>query len=180
MRDNTEKSAFQNNQRPTATLDARAAVLDKALADITKRYGESAILRMGEAAHMSIESIPTGSISLHIALGIGSTPYGRITEIYGPENSGKSTLCQFIADGTQRRDQIAAYIDMEHALDTVYAATCGVDVDNLLISQPDIGEQALEITETLVARAGSDSWSSTRLLRWSHGLRSKATWATRA
>lgn len=140
---------------PTDNHDARNAVLEKAIFDITKRYGEGAIQRMGEASHMAIESIPTGSISLDIALGIGGIPYGRITEIYGPESSGKSTLCQFIAASVQRRDGgVAAYIDMEHALDPVYAATCGVDVDNLLISQPDTGEQALEIAETLV-RSGS-------------------------
>jgi recombination protein RecA len=134
--------------------DARRAVLDKALGDITKRYGEGAIMRLGEATHMAVEAIPTGSLSLDIALGVGGIPRGRITEIYGPESSGKTTICQHIVAEAQRMGGMAGYIDMEHALDPVYAAKCGVDIDNLLISQPDTGEQALEIAETLV-RSGA-------------------------
>ncbi|HMN61390.1 MAG TPA: recombinase RecA [Anaerolinea sp.] len=136
--------------------DARRAVLDKALGDITKRYGEGAIMRMGEATHMAVESIPTGSLSLDIALGVGGVPRGRITEIYGPESSGKTTICQHIVAEAQRLGGTAAYIDMEHALDPNYAARCGVDVENLLISQPDTGEQALEIAETLVRSGAVD------------------------
>ncbi len=136
--------------------DARRAVLDKALGDITKRYGEGAIMRMGEAVHMAVESIPTGSLSLDIALGVGGVPRGRITEIYGPESSGKTTICQHIVAEAQRMGGMAAYIDMEHALDPIYAAKCGVDVENLLISQPDTGEQALEIAETLVRSGAVD------------------------
>jgi recombination protein RecA len=131
-------------------------VLDKALGDIVKRYGEGAIMRMGEAKHMEVEAIPTGSLSLDIALGIGGIPRGRITEIYGPESSGKTTLCLHIVAEAQKLGGLAAYIDMEHALDPSYAARLGVDVENLLISQPDTGEQALEIAETLVRSGAVD------------------------
>jgi len=136
--------------------DAKRAVLDKALGDIVKRYGDGSIMRLGEAHSMTIESIPTGSLSLDIALGVGGIPKGRITEIYGPESSGKTTICQHIVAETQKMGGTAAYIDMEHALDPVYAARTGVDIDNLLVSQPDTGEQALEITETLVRSGAVD------------------------
>ncbi len=135
---------------------AKQAILDKALGDIVKRYGEGAIMRMGDAHHMVIEAIPTGSLSLDLALGIGGIPRGRVIEIYGPESSGKTTLCQHIVAEAQRMGGMAAYIDMEHALDPRYAANCGVDVTNLLISQPDTGEQALEICETLVRTSAVD------------------------
>jgi recombination protein RecA len=143
---------------PTQPLvnDAKLAVLDKALGDIVKRYGDGSIMRLGEAHSMTIESIPTGSLSLDIALGVGGIPRGRITEIYGPESSGKTTICQHIVAETQKLGGTAAYIDMEHALDPVYAARTGVDIDNLLVSQPDTGEQALEITETLVRSGAVD------------------------
>lgn len=143
-----------NVPMPSSMDDARRAVLEKALTDITKRYGEGAIMRMGEAHHMTIEAIPTGSLSLDIALGVGGIPRGRITEIFGPESSGKTTICQHIVAEAQKLGGTAAYIDMEHALDPVYASHCGVNLDNLLISQPDTGEQALEIAETLV-RSGA-------------------------
>ncbi len=141
---------------PESLAEARKAVLDKAVADIIKRYGEGAIMRLGEAHGLATEVIPTGSLSLDIALGVGGIPRGRITEIYGPESSGKTTICQHIVAEAQRLGGIAAFIDMEHALDPSYAARCGVDVDNLLISQPDTGEQALEITETLVRSGAVD------------------------
>lgn len=153
------KSAQQQQSIPVHNSqmdDARRAVLDKALGDITKRYGDGAIMRMGEAQHMQVESIPTGSLSLDLALGIGGIPRGRIIEIYGPESSGKTTICQHIVSEAQRMGGMAAYIDMEHALDPTYAARCGVDVENLLISQPDTGEQALEIAETLVRSGAID------------------------
>jgi recombination protein RecA len=134
--------------------EARQAALDKALGDITKRYGDGSIMRLGESHQLMVETIPTGSLSLDIALGVGGIPRGRITEIYGPESSGKTTICQHIVAEAQRLGGTCAYIDMEHALDPSYAARCGVDVENLLISQPDMGEQALEITETLV-RSGA-------------------------
>jgi recombination protein RecA len=136
--------------------DARRAVLDKALGDITKRYGDGAIMLMGDAQHLEVEAIPTGSLSVDIALGVGGIPRGRITEIYGPESSGKTTLCLHIVAECQKMGGIAAYVDMEHALDPVYASHIGVDIDNMLISQPDTGEQALEITETLVRSGAVD------------------------
>ena len=136
--------------------EGKQAVLDKAIGDILKRYGEGSIMRLGDAHTMVTETIPTGSLSLDIALGVGGVPRGRITEIYGPESSGKTTLCQHIVAETQKMGGTAAYIDMEHALDPTYAAKCGVDIDNLLVSQPDTGEQALEIVETLVRSGGVD------------------------
>jgi len=140
---------------PASELDqSRQIALEKAMGDITKRYGEGTVMRLGEAHHMNVEAIPTGSLSLDIALGVGGIPRGRITEIYGPESSGKTTICQHIVAEAQRLGGTCAYIDMEHALDPVYAGRCGVDVDSLIISQPDMGEQALEITETLV-RSGA-------------------------
>ena len=135
---------------------AKRAVLDKAVGDILKRYGDGSIVRLGEAQHMQTEAYPTGSLSLDIALGVGGVPRGRITEIYGPESSGKTTICQHIIAEVQKVGGVAAFIDMEHALDPVYAARVGVDIDNLLVSQPDTGEQALEITETLVRSGGVD------------------------
>src|SRR5512137_2865386 len=141
---------------PPPMDEARRAILDKALGDIVKRYGEGSIMRMGEAQHMTVEAIPTGSLSLDIALGVGGIPRGRITEIYGPESSGKTTISQHIVAEAQKLGGTAAYIDMEHALDPTYASRCGVDVENLLISQPDMGEQALEITETLVRSGAID------------------------
>ena len=136
--------------------DARRVSLDKALGDITKRYGDGSIMRLGEAHQLVVEAIPTGALSLDIALGVGGIPRGRITEIYGPESSGKTTLCQHIVAEAQKMGGTCAYIDMEHALDPVYAGRCGVDVENLLIAQPDMGEQALEITETLVRSGAID------------------------
>lgn len=134
--------------------EAKRAVLDKALGDIVKRYGEGSIMRLGEAHHLEVEVIPTGSLSLDIALGVGGIPRGRITEIFGPESSGKTTLCLHIAAEAQKLGGTVAFIDMEHALDPAYAAKLGVDVESLLVSQPDMGEQALEIAETLV-RSGA-------------------------
>jgi recombination protein RecA len=136
--------------------ESRNVALDKAIGDITKRYGDGAIMRLGEAHTHAIEIIPTGSLSLDIALGVGGVPRGRITEIFGPESSGKTTICQHIVAEVQKVGGTAAYIDMEHALDPTYAERCGVDVENLLISQPDMGEQALEITETLVRSGAVD------------------------
>jgi len=136
--------------------EAKRAVLDKALGDIIKRYGEGSIMRLGEAHQLAVEVIPTGSLSLDIALGVGGIPRGRITEIYGPESSGKTTLCLHIAAEAQKLGGTVAFIDMEHALDPAYAAKLGVDVESLLVSQPDMGEQALEIAETLVRSGAVD------------------------
>ena len=134
----------------------RKTSLDKALSDLTKRFGDGAIMRLGEATHLQVESIPSGSLALDIALGIGGFPRGRVTEIYGPESSGKTTICQHVVAEAQKRGGTCGYIDMEHALDPVYAAKCGVDVDNLYIAQPDTGEQALEIAEALVRSGAMD------------------------
>ena len=139
-----------------AMNEGRRAMLDKAVGDILKRYGDGSIMRLGDTNQLAIDAIPTGSLSLDLALGIGGIPRGRITEIYGPESSGKTTLCQHIVAEVQKRGGTAAYVDMEHALDPSYAAKCGVDIDNLLVSQPDTGEQALEITETLVRSGAVD------------------------
>ncbi len=134
--------------------DGRSATLDKTLDSLTKRFGEGTIMRLGDAQHMQVEAIPTGSLSVDIALGVGGVPRGRVVEIYGPESSGKTTLCQHIIAEAQKRDGICAFVDMEHALDPNYAAKCGVDVNNLYVSQPDTGEQALEIAEALI-RSGT-------------------------
>jgi recombination protein RecA len=149
-------AARETEQTPSGAESARRAVLTKAVDDILKRFGEGAIMPLGQAQGMVTEVFPTGSLSLDIALGVGGVPRGRIMEIYGPESSGKTTLCQHIVAEAQRMGGTAAYIDMEHALDPVYAARCGVDIDNLLVSQPDTGEQALEIAETLVRSGAVD------------------------
>src|SRR5512136_2410829 len=130
--------------------------LETTLASLKKRFGEGAIMKMGEATGMKVEAIPTGALSLDIALGVGGVPRGRVIEIYGPESSGKTTLCQHIIAEAQRLGGVAAFIDVEHALDPGYAERCGVDVDNLYISQPDTGEQALEIAEALVRSGAVD------------------------
>jgi len=134
----------------------RLQALETTLSSIQKRYGEGAIMRLGQASHLRIDVIPTGSLALDLALGVGGVPRGRVTEIYGPEGSGKTTLCQHIVAEAQRAGGVAAYIDMEHALDPLYAAKCGVNVDELYISQPDTGEQALEIAEALVRSGAVD------------------------
>lgn len=124
--------------------------IDLALMQIEKNFGKGAIMKLGDARHLDVESIPTGSLSLDIALGIGGIPRGRIIEIFGPESSGKSTLAQHIVAEAQKSGGLAAYIDAEHALDPDYAKAIGVNLEDLLVSQPDTGEQALEIAETLV------------------------------
>ena len=133
---------------------SREKELLSTLDNITKRFGEGSIMRLGEARDLVVETTPTGCLSLDIALGVGGIPRGRIIEIYGPESSGKTTLCQHIIAEAQQLGGICAFIDMEHALDPVYAENVGVDVENLYISQPDTGEQALEIAEALI-RSGT-------------------------
>ena len=136
--------------------DDRAKALDAALGQIEKQFGKGSIMRMGENLHMNIETIPTGALSLDLALGIGGLPRGRIVELYGPESSGKSTLAMHIVAEAQRNGGTCAYIDAEHAMDPVYARAIGVNVDDLLISQPDTGEQALEITDMLIRSGALD------------------------
>ena len=134
----------------------KSKALDIAVGQLKKRYGEGSIMKMGDSLQFNVQVIPTGSLALDAALGTGGIPRGRITEIFGPESSGKSTLAYHIVAQAQAAGGAAAYIDTEHALDPGYAAKCGVDVDNLYISQPDTGEQALEIAEALVRSGGID------------------------
>src|SRR5256884_7997687 len=135
-------------------MTEREKAIELALTQIERRFGKGAIMKLGDAAKVHIEAIPTGSVALDLALGIGGIPRGRITEIYGPESSGKTTLCLHVIANAQRAGGYAAYIDAEHALDTDYAVKLGVDVESLLVSQPDTGEQAMEICEILV-RSGA-------------------------
>jgi recombination protein RecA len=135
----------------------RERALEIAIAQIDKQFGKGSIMRLGEASpRLQVEAIPTGAIALDLALGVGGIPRGRITEIFGPESSGKTTLCYHIIASAQRLGGIGAFIDAEHALDPEYARRCGVDVDNLYLSQPDTGEQALEIAEALVRSGAVD------------------------
>ncbi len=138
-----------------AAMD-REKALDMALGNIEKQFGKGAVMKMGEKGTMNVESISTGALALDLALGIGGLPRGRVTEIYGPESSGKSTLAMHVVAEAQRNGGICAYVDAEHAMDPVYAKNIGVDVDELLISQPDTGEQALEIVDMLVRSAAID------------------------
>ena len=137
--------------------DDKLKALDAALTQIEKAYGKGAVMKLGDSgANMNIETVPTGSLSLDIALGLGGLPKGRVVEIYGPESSGKTTVALHMVAEVQKRGGIAGFIDAEHALDPVYAKNIGVDIDNLYISQPDNGEQALEITETMVRSGAVD------------------------
>ena len=134
----------------------RGKALDLALSSIEKAHGKGAIMKMSDRGSMNIESIPTGALALDVALGIGGLPRGRVTEIYGPESSGKTTLAMHVVAEAQRNGGICAFVDAEHAMDPVYAKAIGVDVDELLISQPDTGEQALEITDMLIRSGALD------------------------
>ncbi len=136
--------------------DEKKEALALAMAQIEKQFGKGSVMRLGENAHYNVESIPTGALSLDIALGIGGVPKGRIIEIYGPESSGKTTLALHIIAQAQKLGGEAAFIDAEHALDPTYASVLGVDVDSLVVSQPDTGEQALEIAEALVRSGAID------------------------
>jgi recombination protein RecA len=130
--------------------------LDTTLASLKKRFGEGTVMKLGESTRLKVGVIPTGSLSLDLALGVGGVPRGRITEIYGPEASGKTTICQHIIAEAQKMGGIAAFIDVEHALDPAYAARCGVNIQELYVSQPDTGEQALEIAEALIRSGAVD------------------------
>ncbi|TAK79643.1 MAG: recombinase RecA [Dehalococcoidia bacterium] len=153
----TEKRSSEEKKAAHAVGTGKAAELAKALEQITKDHGKGAIMRLGDPeAAMNVSSIPTGALSLDIALGIGGIPRGRITEIFGPESAGKSTLAQHIIAEAQKAGGTAAYIDVEHALDPEYAAKIGINVDELLVSQPDTGEQALEICEALIRSGALD------------------------
>jgi recombination protein RecA len=137
-------------------LAERGKAVDAAILSIEKQFGTGSIMKLGSAQRQQVDFIPTGSIALDLALGVGGIPRGRITEIFGPESSGKTTVCQHIIAEAQAKGGVAAFIDVEHALDPGYARACGVNVDELLVSQPDTGEQALEITETLIRSGGID------------------------
>lgn len=139
-----------------ASKDDKLKALEAALGQIEKQYGKGAVMKLGDTAHMQVETVPTGSLSLDIALGLGGVPKGRIIEIYGPESSGKTTVALHMVAEVQKRGGVAGFIDAEHALDPAYAKNIGVDIDNLYISQPDCGEQALEITETMVRSGAVD------------------------
>ncbi len=150
----TEKT--KKTAENTGEQSERRKALDMALAQIEKQYGKGTVMRLGENVKMNVDAIPTGSMALDAALGIGGLPRGRIVEIYGPEASGKTTLALHVVAETQKKGGEAAYIDVEHALDPVYAKALGVDVDSLLVSQPDTGEQALEIMEALIRSGAVD------------------------
>ncbi|MGM9659245.1 MAG: recombinase RecA [Faecousia sp.] len=149
----TKKTAYE---APAPASDKKKA-LQTALAQIDKNFGKGTVMRLGDRPEMNVEAIPTGSLALDAALGIGGVPRGRIIEIYGPESSGKTTLALHILAEAQKRGGEVAFVDAEHALDPVYAAALGVDTDNLLVSQPDTGEQALEITDALVRSGAVDA-----------------------
>ena len=149
----TKKTVYE---APTPASDKKKA-LQTALAQIDKSFGKGTVMRLGDRPEMNVEAIPTGSLALDAALGIGGVPKGRIIEIYGPESSGKTTLALHILAEAQKRGGEVAFVDAEHALDPVYAAALGVDTDNLLVSQPDTGEQALEITDALVRSGAIDA-----------------------
>ncbi len=136
--------------------NGRQKALENTIALLTKRYGEGIIMKLGEATRLQVEAIPTGSLSLDIALGVGGVPRGRVVEIYGPESSGKTTLCLHIIAEAQRSGGVCGFVDVEHALDPLYARKIGVDVENLYVSQPDTGEQALEVTEALIRSGAMD------------------------
>ena len=146
-----------SNSINSVNKDDKKKALDAAIAQIEKQYGKGSVMKLGDSnANMNIDVIPTGSLSLDIALGLGGIPRGRIIEVFGPESSGKTTVALHIVAEIQKRGGIAGFIDAEHALDPTYAKNIGVDIDNLYISQPDCGEQALEITETMVRSGAVD------------------------
>ncbi|MBY0358986.1 MAG: recombinase RecA [Candidatus Obscuribacterales bacterium] len=153
---NAEKNQSAKGEAKPVVSSERAKALGLAMDTIKKQYGEGSIMKLGDSRHGQVEIVPTGALSLDVALGIGGLPRGRVIEIYGPEASGKTTLAQHVAAEVQKRGGIAAIVDAEHALDPEYARALGVNVDELLISQPDTGEQALEITEQLVRSGAVD------------------------
>ena len=156
----------------------RDKALEMAMSQIDKQFGKGSVMRMGEKSHMDVESIPTGALALDLALGVGGLPRGRIIGFYGPESSGKSTLAMHVVAEAQRNGGVAAYIDAEHAMDPVYARAIGVNVDELLISQPDTGEQALEIADMLIRSGALDVLVIDSVAALPPGPRSRARWAT--
>ena len=151
-----DKAEESVTETPTLEDHGRMKALEAALTDLTRRFGDGTIVRLGDASHLAVEVIPTGSLTVDIAIGVGGIPRGRITEIYGPESSGKTTLCLHVIAEAQKRGGLCAFVDMEHALDPRYAEQIGVNVETLYVSQPDTGEQALEIAEALVRSGALD------------------------
>ena len=149
-------TSAESEAKPKAASDGKLKALETTIAGLNRRFGDGIIMKLGETTRLDVESIPTGSLSLDLALGVGGVPKGRILEIYGPESSGKTTVCLHIIAEAQRKGGVCGFVDVEHALDPAYARRIGVDVDNLYISQPDTGEQALEITEALVRSGAMD------------------------
>lgn len=156
MAKRSKKTTSDESVAPDASYADREKALEASLKELTKRFGDGTVLRLGDAQNMAVDVVSTGSLSIDLALGVGGIPRGRITEVYGPESSGKTTLCLSTVAQAQQRGGICAFVDMEHALDPSYCAQLGVDVDNLYVSQPDTGEQALEITEELVRSGAID------------------------
>jgi len=152
-RTGTDRNGVDQSERSTGE---RSKAVDAAILSIEKQFGRGSIMKLGSSERQQVEAISTGAIALDLALGVGGLPRGRITEIFGPESSGKTTLCQHVLAEAQKKGGTVAFIDVEHALDPTYARACGVNVDELLVSQPDTGEQALEITETLIRSGGVD------------------------
>jgi recombination protein RecA len=152
----SKSTASTSDSQTNAATVGKLKALETTLAALNRRFGDGIIMKLGEATRLDIESIPTGSLSLDLALGIGGIPKGRIMEIYGPESSGKTTVCLHVIAEAQRKGGVCGFVDVEHALDPAYARKIGVDVDNLYVSQPDTGEQALEITEALVRSGAMD------------------------
>ena len=146
----------KKEEKDVKVSDEKQKALEVAMSQIEKQFGKGSVMKLGEFKNMNIEAIPTGALALDIALGIGGIPKGRIIEIYGPESSGKTTLALHMIAEAQKRGGEAAFIDAEHALDPVYAKNLGVDIDNLIVSQPDTGEQGLEIAEELVRSGAID------------------------
>jgi recombination protein RecA len=156
MARSTKPTASSSGSSGSATGSGKDKALETTLSNLTRRFGDGIIMKLGDATKLDVESIPTGSLSLDIALGVGGIPRGRIIEIYGPESSGKTTICLHVIAEAQRSGGVCGFVDVEHALDPAYARKIGVDVDNLYVSQPDTGEQALEITEALVRSGAMD------------------------
>jgi recombination protein RecA len=156
MARSTKPTASGSGSSGSATGSGKDKALETTLSNLTRRFGDGIIMKLGDATKLDVESIPTGSLSLDIALGVGGIPRGRIIEIYGPESSGKTTICLHVIAEAQRSGGVCGFVDVEHALDPAYARKIGVDVDNLYVSQPDTGEQALEITEALVRSGAMD------------------------
>lgn len=151
-----EKKQTENGASALENREEKRKALDAVFGAIEKQYGKGSIMKLGDASRVDVDTIPTGSLTLDLALGVGGIPKGRVIEIYGPESSGKTTVALHVVAEAQRRGGEAAFIDAEHALDPVYAKNLGVDIDNLIVSQPDTGEQALEIAEALVRSGALD------------------------